>query len=58
MSNNNNTIPDFDSKEYWQLDAEYMRNSLRKILKYIDNGGTDLDMIHAEAFDGLHESRL
>lgn len=49
---------DFESKEYLKLDAEYMRDALKKILEYIDEGGTDLEMIHAEAFDGIYESRL
>lgn len=55
MSNKENTI-DFESKEYLVLDSEYMRNTLKNILKYIDEGGTDLDRIHAEAFDGIYES--
>lgn len=49
---------DFESKEYLEIDAEYMRDALTNILKYIDEGGTDLNKIHAQAFDGIYESRI
>ncbi|WP_349276085.1 hypothetical protein [Enterococcus cecorum] len=37
---------------------EYMMSSLARILQYIDNGGTDLNVIHAEVYDAIYESRI
>lgn len=46
------------TKKQLVIEAEYLYDSLTNILKYIDDGGTDLDKIHAEAFDGIYESRI
>ena len=46
------------TKKQLVIEAEYLHDALTKILKYIDEGGTDVDKIHAEAYDGIYESRL
>lgn len=46
------------TKKQLVIEADYLHDSLVNILKYIDEGGTDLDKIHAEAYDGIYESRL
>lgn len=46
------------TKKQLVIEAEYLHDSLRNILKYIDAGGTDLKIIQSEAFDGIYESRL
>lgn len=46
------------TKKQLVIEADYLHDSLLNILKYIDEGGTDLGKIHAEAYDGIYESRL
>ncbi|MDA3974876.1 hypothetical protein ACOYA0_00695 [Enterococcus faecalis] len=46
------------SKKQLVIEAEYMNSSLHEILKYIENGGTDLDIIKGEVMDGIYESRI
>ena len=46
------------SKKQLVIEAEYMNSSLHEILKYIENGGTDLDIIKVEVMDGIYESRI
>lgn len=46
------------SKKHLVIEAEYMGNTLHRILKYLDDGGTDLDVIRAEVMDGIYESRI
>lgn len=46
------------TKKQLVIEVEYLHDSLSNILKYIDEGGTDLEKIHAEAYDGIYESRL
>lgn len=46
------------TKKQLVIEAEYLHDSLVKILRYIDEGGNDLEKIHAEAFDGIYESRV
>lgn len=46
------------TKKQLVIEVEYLHDSLSSILKYIDEGGTDLGKIHAEAFDGIYESRI
>lgn len=46
------------SKKHLVIEAEYMGNALHRILKYLDDGGTDLNKIHAEVYDGIYESRI
>jgi len=46
------------SKKELVIEAEYLHNSLYNILKYVDNGGTDIDVIKAEVYDGFYESRI
>lgn len=40
------------------IEAEYMHNTLSRILEYIDNGGEDLRHIYSEVMDGIYESRI
>lgn len=46
------------SKKQLVIEADYMNNSLHDILKYIENGGTDLNVVKAEVMDGIYESRI
>lgn len=46
------------SKKRLVIEAEHMGSALHKILKYLDDGGTDLNKIHAEVYDGIYESRI
>ncbi|WP_455387344.1 hypothetical protein [Lactiplantibacillus pentosus] len=46
------------SKKELVIEAEYLYNSLWNILKYVDNGGTDMDVVKAEVYDGIYESRI
>ena len=46
------------SKKELVIEAEYLHNSLWNILKYVDNGGTDMDVVKAEVYDGIYESRI
>lgn len=46
------------SKKDLVVEAEYLESALYNILEYMDNGGTDLDVIHAEVFDAIYESRI
>lgn len=51
-------LPSSFSKGQLEIEVEYLRNSLQEILKYIDDGGTDINKVFAEAFVGLYGSRL
>lgn len=46
------------SKKELVIEAAYLHNSLWNILKYVDNGGTDMDVVKAEVYDGIYESRI
>lgn len=46
------------SKKELVIEAEYLHNSLWNILKHVDNGGTDMDVVKAEVYDGIYESRI
>lgn len=46
------------SKEQLVIEVEYLHNSLRKVLKYLNDGGTDVDEIYAVVMDGIYESRI
>lgn len=46
------------SRKQVVIEADYLHDSLTRILKYLDNGGTDLSVIKAEAMDGIYESRI
>ena len=46
------------SKKHLVIEAEYLNSSLCSILNYIEQGGTDLDVIRAEVIDGIYESRI
>lgn len=46
------------SKKELVIEVEYLHNSLWNILKYVDNGGTDIDVVKAEVYDGIYESRI
>ena len=53
----NSQYADF-SKEQLVIEAEYLHDSLTRILKYINDGGTDINKIYAEVMDGIYESRI
>ena len=53
----NSQYADF-SKEQLVIEAEYLHDSLTRILKYINDGGTDINKIYAEVMDGVYESRI
>ncbi len=46
------------SKKHLVIEAEYMRNALHSVLEYLDEGGTDLDIIRGNVMDGIYESRI
>lgn len=46
------------SKKQLVIEAEYMHDALQNILKYLDDGGTDLNAIRGEVMDGIYESRI
>ncbi|WP_162551585.1 hypothetical protein [Levilactobacillus brevis] len=46
------------SKKELVIEVEHLHNSLWNILKYVDNGGTDIDVVKAEVYDGIYESRI
>ena len=45
-------------KEQLVIEAEYMNNRLHDILKYLENGGTDLNVVKGKVMDGIYESRI
>lgn len=53
----NSQYADF-SKEQLVIEAEYMNNRLHDILKYLENGGTDLNVVKGKVMDGIYESRI
>lgn len=46
------------SKKHLVIEAEYMHNALHSVLEYLDEGGTDLDIIRGNVMDGIYESRI
>ncbi|WP_407956694.1 hypothetical protein [Enterococcus faecium] len=42
-----------DESRYMVIEAEYMHDALQNILKYLDDGGTDLNAIRGEVMDGI-----
>lgn len=40
------------------IEAEYLYQTLVNIIEYLDQGGTDIDVIRSEVMDGLYESRI
>lgn len=46
------------SKKELVIEVEHLHNSLWNILEYVDNGGTDIDVVKAEVYDGIYESRI
>lgn len=40
------------------IEAEYMNNRLHDILKYLESGGTDLNVVKGKVMDGIYESRI
>lgn len=53
----NSQYSDMSRKEL-VIEVEHLHNSLWNILKYVDNGGTDIDVVKAEVYDGIYESRI
>ncbi|WP_311415446.1 MULTISPECIES: hypothetical protein [Staphylococcaceae] len=46
------------SKKQLVIEADYMHRSLFEILKYLDEGGEDLNYIRSKVMDGIYESRI
>ena len=46
------------SKEELIIEAEHLRHSLANLLEYLDDGGTDLQIIYGKVMDGLYENRI
>lgn len=46
------------SKKQLVIEADYMNNSLHDILKYLESGGTDLNVVKGKVMDGIYESRI
>ena len=46
------------SKKHLVIEAEHMLNALHSVLQYLDEGGTDLDIIRGDVMDGIYESRI
>ena len=46
------------SKEKLEIEVAYMNNCLHTILKYIEDGGKNIDFIQGEVMDGIYESRI
>lgn len=40
------------------VEAEYLKTHLDNILKYIEDGGSDINIIKGYAFNGIYESRI
>lgn len=40
------------------IEADYMNDALKKILSYLDEDGSDLNVIRSMVMDGLYESRI
>lgn len=53
----NSTYSDL-SKKHLVIEAEYMNDCLHDILKYLANGGTDLNVVKGKVMDGIYESRI
>lgn len=53
----NSSYSDMNKKQL-VIEAEYMNNSLHDILSYIENGGTDLNIVKGKVMDGIYESRI
>lgn len=46
------------SKEQLVIEAEYMHNVLTNVLSYLEEDGSDLNVIRSMVMDGLYESRI
>lgn len=46
------------SKKHLVIEAECMKNCLEDVLKYLENGGTDLNVLKEKVMDGIYESRI
>jgi len=40
------------------VEAKYLKTYLYNILKYIEDGGSDINIIKEYVFDGIYESRI
>lgn len=40
------------------IEADYMHDALENILSYLDEDGSDLNVIRSMVMDGLYESRI
>jgi hypothetical protein len=45
-------------REELVIEAEYLYQTLVNIIEYLDQGGTNIDVIRSEVMDGLYESRI
>ena len=46
------------SKKHLVIEVDYLHNTLVDIEKYLEESGTDLDIIRGKVMDGLYESRI
>ena len=46
------------SKEQLVIEADYMHNVLTNVLSYLEEDGSDLNVIRSMVMDGLYESRI
>lgn len=55
--NNLEETSEFSQKQL-VIEADYMHDALKKILSYLDEDGSDLNVIRSMVMDGLYESRI
>lgn len=46
------------SKKQLVIEADYMHNVLTNVLSYLEEDGSDLNVIRSMVMDGLYESRI
>lgn len=46
------------SKKHLVIEADYMHNVLTNVLSYLEEDGSDLNVIRSMVMDGLYESRI
>lgn len=53
----NSQYSSFEKKDL-VVEAEHLKTHLDSILKYIEDGGSDINIIKGYVFDGIYESRI
>jgi hypothetical protein len=46
------------SKKHLVIEVDYMHNVLTNVLSYLEEDGSDLNVIRSMVMDGLYESRI